>query len=322
MQQQKQKRGIQPEGCSSQRMREVRLALAEPFRRASFVYACLCGVLAAAQPPCMAAPGSRRAGAKCLLWVVPRGSDRCERTEAQRVLGKLKRDETQVAISKMQHEVPDTATELATAGQCLGWTAFSPTLSFLYQLLLSHLNGGAGGYRDPMPAPCPSSLPTSNIFSRLMVQPSFIFTLLFCSCCLYSWPHSSGGQKSTIALRVAGPYAGETGPWTHWGNHLYSFRSRGDKELLLNTGEGREAVAKGSPHLSGNTVDPKLCVWSTTLSFVHIKKFSLTIRGLHGCSLLYMLYYHFNWIQNCLLIAQLLWAACQARWSGPRERHQ
>lgn len=196
MQQQKQKRGIQPEGCRSQRMWKVRLAPAGTFRRASFVYACLCGVVAAAQPPLMAAPGSRRICAKRLVWVVPRGSDRCERTEAQRVLGKLKRDETQVAISKTQHGVPDTATELAMAGQCLGWTAFSPMLSFLHQLLLSHLNGGAGGYRHSMPAPCPLSLPTSNIFSWLMVQPSFIFPLLFCSCCLYSWPYISCGQKS------------------------------------------------------------------------------------------------------------------------------
>lgn len=322
MQQQKQKRGIQPEGCSSQRMRKVKLAPAEPSRKASFVYACLCGVLAAARPPCMAAPGSRRACAKCLLWVVPRGSDRCEWTEAQQVLGKLKGDETQVAISKTQCEVPDTTTELAMAGQCLGWTAFSLMLSFLYRLLLTHLNAGAGGYRDSMPAPCPSSLPTSNIFSWLMVQPPFIFALLFCSCCLCSWPYISCAQKSTTVLQVAGSYAREPGAWTHWGNHQYSFRSHGKKKLLLNTGEGREAVAKGSPHLTDNTVDPKLCVWSTTLSFVHIKKFSLTIRGLHGCSLLYMLYWHFNWIQYCLLIAQLLWAACQAWWSGPRERHQ
>jgi len=46
-------------------------------------------------------------------------------------------------------------------------------------------------------------------------------------------------------------------------------------------------------------------------SFVCIKKFSLTVRGMHGCPLLYTVYYHFNWIQYCLLIAQLLWAACQ-----------
>lgn len=222
----------------------------------------------------MAAPGSRRACAKCLFWAVPRGSDRCEWTEAQRVLGKLKRDETQVAISKTQHGVPDIATELAMAGQCLGWTAFSSGLSFLYQLLLSHLNGAAGGYRDSMPAPCPSSLPTSNIFLWLMVQPSFIFPLLFCSCCLYSWPYISCGQKSTLALQVAGPYARETGTWMHRGNHLYSFRSHGNKGLLLNAGEGREAVPKGSPHLSGNTVDPKLRAWSTTLSHLCISKSS------------------------------------------------
>lgn len=117
-------------------MRKVRLAPAESFRRASFVYACLCGVLAAAQAPRMAAPGSRRAHANCLVWVVPRGSDRCEWTEAQQVLGKPRRDETQVAISKTQHGVPDTATELAMAGQC----SFFSMLSFLYQLLLSHLN--------------------------------------------------------------------------------------------------------------------------------------------------------------------------------------
>lgn len=41
-------------------MRNVRLAPAEPFRRATFVSACLCGVLAAAGPPCTAAPGAER----------------------------------------------------------------------------------------------------------------------------------------------------------------------------------------------------------------------------------------------------------------------
>lgn len=102
-------------------------------------------------------------------------------------------------------------------------------LSYLYQLLLSHLNGGAGGCRDSMPVPCPSSLPTTNIFLWLMVQPSFIFPLLLCSCCLYSWPYISCGQKSTLALQVAGPYTRETGAWRHWGNHLYSFRSHGNK---------------------------------------------------------------------------------------------
>lgn len=175
---------------------------------------------------------------------------------------------------KTQCGVPDIATELAMAGQWLGWTAFSPVLSFLYQLLLSHLNSGAGGYRDSMPAPCSPSPPTSNIFSWLMVQPSFIFPLLFCSCCLYSWPHISCGQKSTLALQVAGPYARDTGAWVYWGNHLYSFRSHGNKGLLLNTGEGREAMPKGSSHLSGSTVDPKLCVRSTTLSHLCISKSS------------------------------------------------
>lgn len=85
----------------------------ELFRRVSFVYVCLGGGLAASQPPLVAAPGSRRDWAKCLGWVVPRGSDRCEWTEAQRVLGQLKREETQVAISKTQHRVPDITTELA-----------------------------------------------------------------------------------------------------------------------------------------------------------------------------------------------------------------
>lgn len=39
-------------------MRNVRLAPAEPFRRATFVSAYLCGVLAAAGPPYTAAPGA------------------------------------------------------------------------------------------------------------------------------------------------------------------------------------------------------------------------------------------------------------------------
>lgn len=149
------------------------------------------------------------------------------------------------------------------AGQGPGWPALFLVLSFLQRLLLSHLNGGAGGHRDSMPALCPSSLPTSNIFLWLMVQPSFIFPLLSCSCCLYSWPFISRGQKSSLSLQVAGPYASEAGAWTHWGNHLYSFKSHGNMGLLVTAGEGREAVPKGSPHLSGIPVDPKVRVWST-----------------------------------------------------------
>lgn len=119
MQQQKQKRGLQPGGCSSQRMRKVRLALAEPFRRVSFVCACLCGVLAAAQPLCMAAPRQQKGSCKMPDLSGAKGIRQMWVNRSSAVLGRLRRDETQVAISKMQHGVPDTATELAMAGQCL-----------------------------------------------------------------------------------------------------------------------------------------------------------------------------------------------------------
>jgi len=86
-------------------------------------------------------------------------------------------------------------------------------------------------------------------------------------------------------------------------------------------GGGQSPVEASTPPTSLLTLSYVCEAHPPELS-LHIREFSPAVRGKHGCPLLYILYCHFNWIQHCLLIAQLLWAARQMWQLGPRERHQ
>lgn len=189
---------------------------------------------------------------------MPRGSGRCEQTEAQRVLEGLRRQETQVAISKTQHGVPDITTELA-CGKTMARVASS--FSLVISLIVA-AQPREWWCRWPQKLHA-SSVPTATTsLQHLFVTGSAAIihlsspVLLLLSLQLavhFMWPKKHSSTPGIWPLCQGGWCVNAVG------NHHNSFKSHGGLGSLLNAGGRRQSPGKAHTSLTSLLNLPLVC---------------------------------------------------------------